>query len=81
MYRRNAPLTVVAGRIAVAQVVGSSRPIAYVAAGFHIARATRSKWVGRLRERGELGLQDHSSAPVHRPSQLPVWVLELIEFC
>ena len=77
---RNAPLTVLGRQRAVAQVIERGRPIAHVAAEFHIARSTLSKWVGRYHEHGELGLQDHSSAPANRPTRLPVWVLELIEF-
>ncbi|WP_258775560.1 helix-turn-helix domain-containing protein, partial [Brachybacterium alimentarium] len=79
MHHRNAPLTVVGRQRAIAQVVEVGRPIAHVAAEFHIARTTLSKWVGRFREHGELGLQDHSSAPANRPTRLPIWVLELIE--
>lgn len=74
MHRRNAPLTVVGRQRAVAQVVDAGRPIAHVAAEFRIARTTLSKWVGRFREHGELGLQDHSSAPANRPTRLPIWV-------
>ncbi|MGP5254421.1 helix-turn-helix domain-containing protein, partial [Brachybacterium alimentarium] len=58
MHHRNAPLTVVGRQRAVAQVVDSGRPIAHVAAEFHIARTTLSKWVGRYRDQGEGGLQD-----------------------
>ncbi len=64
---------------AVDLVIRGGRPIAHVAAEFHIARSTLSKWVARYREHGEPGLQDRSSAPAHRPSRLPVWVVELIE--
>ncbi|MGP5268716.1 IS481 family transposase [Brachybacterium alimentarium] len=79
MHHRNAPLTVVGRQRAVAQVVDSGRPIAHVAAEFRIARTTLSKWVGRFREHGEAGLEDHSSAPANRPARLPIWALELIE--
>ncbi|WP_343875592.1 helix-turn-helix domain-containing protein, partial [Brachybacterium alimentarium] len=79
MHHRNAPLTVVGRQRAVAQVVDSGRPIAHVAAEFRIARTTLSKWVGRFREHGEAGLEDHSSAPANRPTRLPIWALELIE--
>ena len=79
MHHRNAPLTVVGRQRAVSQVIDSGRPIAHVAAEFHIARTTLSKWVGRYREHGDAGLQDHSSAPASRPTRLPIWVLELIE--
>ncbi|MGP5036852.1 helix-turn-helix domain-containing protein, partial [Brachybacterium alimentarium] len=72
MHHRNAPLTVVGRQRAVAQVVDVGRPIAHVAAEFRIARTTLSKWVGRFREHGEAGLEDHSSAPANRPTRLPI---------
>ena len=68
MHHRNAPLTVVGRQRAVAEVIDSGLPIAHVAAEFHIARTTLSKWVGRYRDQGELGLQDHSSTPANRPT-------------
>lgn len=80
MHHRNAPLTDVGRQRAVAQVVEVGRPIAYVSTELHIARATLSKWVGRFREHGELGLEDRSSALANRPILLPVRVLELIDF-
>ena len=61
MHHRNAPLTVVGRQWAVAQVADVGRPIAHVAAEFRIARTTLSKWVGRFREHGELGLQERSA--------------------
>jgi len=64
---------------AVDQVIGKGRPIAHVAAEFHIARATLSKWVSRYRVHGEVGLGDRSGAPAERPSRLATWVVELIE--
>ncbi|MGP5054123.1 IS481 family transposase [Brachybacterium paraconglomeratum] len=79
MTHRNAPLTAVGRQRAVAQVLEVGRPIAHVAAEFHIARATLSKWVSRYRAHGLAGLEDHSSAPANRPSRLPVRVVELIE--
>ena len=79
MTHRNAPLTVLGRQRAVAQVIERGRPIAHVAAEFHIARATLSKWVARYRASGPAGLEDHSSAPAHRPSRLPAPVVELIE--
>ena len=80
MHHRNAPLTDVGRQRTVAQVVEVGRPIAYVSTELHIARATLSKWVGRFREHGELGLEDRSSALVNRPIFLPVRGLELIDF-
>lgn len=72
MYHRSAPLTVVGRQRAVAQVIGSGRPIAHVAAKFRIARTTLAKWVGRYRDHGETELEDHSSAPANRPTRLPI---------
>lgn len=79
MTHRNAPLTVLGRQRAVAQVLERERPIAHVAAEFHIARATLSKWVARYREQGATGLEDRSSAPAYRPTRLEGWVVELIE--
>ena len=79
MTHRNAPLTAVGRQRAVAQVLEVDCPIAHVAAEFHIARATLSKWVSRYRAHGLAGLEDRSSAPANRPSRLPVRVVELIE--
>ena len=79
MTHRNAPLTTVGRQRAVDQVLERGRPIAHVAAEFHIARATLSKWVSRYRELGVVGLEDRSSAPAHRPTRLEGWVVELIE--
>lgn len=79
MTHRNAPLTVLGRQRAVTEVLGKGRPIAHVAAEFHIARATLSKWVARYSDRGSAGLEDRSSAPANRPSRLPAWVVELIE--
>lgn len=79
MTHANAPLTPIGRLRAVEEVLDRGRPIAHVAAEFHIARATLSKWVTRYRQSGPEGLVDRSSAPAHRPTRLPVWVLELIE--
>src|SRR5699024_6996887 len=79
MTHRNAPLTVLGRQRAVTQVIERGRPIAHVAAEFHIARATLSIWVGRYRAAGAAGLEDRSSAPANRPSRLSVEVIELIE--
>lgn len=53
MTHRNAPLTVLGRQRAAAQVIERGRPIVHVAAEFHIARSTLSKWVGRYRANGE----------------------------
>ena len=79
MSHRNAPLTPVGRRRAIAQVLERGRPISHVAAEFRISRATLSKWVNRYLLHGEDGLIDRSSAPTHRPTRLPVEVVELIE--
>ena len=79
MTHRNAPLTVLGRQRAVTEVLERGRPIAHVAAEFHIARATLSKWVARYRDRGSAGLVDRSTAPANRPARLPAWVVELIE--
>ena len=75
----NAPLTVLGRQRAVALVIERDRLIAHVAAEFHIARATISKWVGRYRAGGASGLEDRSSVPVNRSSRLRTKGVELIE--
>jgi transposase-like protein len=79
MTHRNAPLMTLGRQRAVDHVIERGRPIAHVAAEFHIARAALSKWVTRYRELGVVGLEDRSSAPVYRPTRLAGWVVELIE--
>src|SRR5699024_1896334 len=79
MTHGNAPLTVLGRERAVDQVIRKGRPIAHVAAEFHIARATLSKWVSRYRDHRVLGLEDRSSAPAARPSRLAAWVVERLE--
>ena len=79
MTHRNAPLTVEGRQRAVDQVLKHNRPIAHVAAQFHIARSTLSKWVGRYRQYGPNGLEDRSSAPRRVPNRLPAHTVTLIE--
>lgn len=79
MTHRNAPLTVLGRQRAVAQVLERGRPISHVAAEFHIARSTLTKWVTRYRAGGADALVDRSSAPAHRPTRLPIDVVELID--
>ena len=79
MTHRNAPLTAIGRHRAVTQVLEVGRPIAHVAAEFHIARATLSKWVARYRSHGLADLEDRSSAPAKRPSRTPMRVVEQIE--
>ncbi len=57
MTHANAPLTVLGRQRAVTQVVAAGRPVAHVAAEFHIARSTLSKWVARYRQCGVAGLR------------------------
>lgn len=80
MTHRNAPLTMLGRQRAVDQVLGRGRPIAHVAAEFHIARATLSKWVARYRADGTAGLEDRSSAPTQCPQRLPERAVSLIEY-
>jgi transposase InsO family protein len=43
-----------------------------------VARATVAKWVQRFRDEGLAGLEDRSSAPMHRPHALPTKEVERI---
>src|SRR5699024_6200654 len=79
MTHRNAPLTVLGRERAVDQVIRKGRPIAHVAAEFHIARATLSKWVARYRDHGVPGLEVRSCATAGRPSRLAAGVAEQIQ--
>ncbi|RVW10863.1 IS481 family transposase [Prescottella agglutinans] len=56
-----------------------TRPIAHVAAEMGISRACASKWVGRYRGFGELGLHDRSSVPHHQPTATGPDVVARIE--
>lgn len=76
MTHANAPL---GRRRAVEEVLERGRPIAHVAAEFHISRATLSKRVNRYRHDGPGALEDRSSAPANRPTRLAAWVVEKIE--
>lgn len=78
MLHANAPLTP-EGRLRMVRRVEAGRPIAHVAAEADIARATVTKWVKRYRTGGIAALQDRSSAPTHRPTRLPVAVIEQID--
>ncbi|MGA5422387.1 helix-turn-helix domain-containing protein, partial [Streptomyces lavendulocolor] len=62
MSNRNARLTVFGRRLLVERV-RSGRPVAHVAAGMGISRATAHKWMRRWRAEGEAGLHDRSSRP------------------
>lgn len=74
---RNAPLTP-EGRMRLV-IRCRTRPIAHVAAEMGISRATASKWVGRYKRFGELGLLDRSSAPARQPTATPARLVEQIE--
>ena len=78
MTHRNAPLTP-QGRYRLVMRVQAGRPSAHVAAEAGIARATLSKWVARYRQGGTEALEDHSSAPAHRPTQTSAETVDLIE--
>ena len=77
MSHRNAPLTA-AGRLRLVERC-QYRPIAHVAAEAGLSRQCLSKWVGRYRQCGQVGLLDRSSVPHASPSQLAPQVVELIE--
>src|SRR6476659_5107717 len=73
---RNAPLTP-EGRLRLVKRC-QHRPIAHIAAEAGVSRQCLGKWVARYREHGEVGLLNHSSAPVNRPTQTPEDVVERI---
>jgi transposase len=63
---RNARLTV-RGRRLLVERVRSGRPVAHVAAGMGISRATAHKWLRRWRAEGEAGLHGRLSRPHRTP--------------
>ncbi len=73
----NAPLSLEGRRRLIERC--RNRPIGHVAAEMGISRATASKWVGRYRQYGELGLLDRSSAPLSQPTATSGEILERIE--
>ncbi|WP_137876695.1 IS481 family transposase, partial [Rhodococcus sp. Q] len=77
MTHSNAPLSVEGRRRLVERC--QHRPIAHVAAEMGISRACASKWVGRYRQYGELGLADRSSVPHRQPTATPNQVVARIE--
>ena len=77
MSHRNAPLTP-AGRLRLVHRC-QYRPIAHVAAEAGVSRQCLSKWVSRYRRDGVGGLDDHSSAPSRRPTELNPKVVAEIE--
>jgi len=77
MSHANAPLTP-EGRLRLVMRC-RFRPVAHVAAEAGVSRACLSKWKARFERDGVAGLEDHSSAPHRRPTQLDPAVVELIE--
>lgn len=69
MSHRNAPLSVEGRRRLVRRC--QDRPIAHVAAEMGISRSCASKWVGRHRRYGDLGLHDRPSTPHRQPTRTP----------
>ncbi len=66
MLHGNARLTVCA-RLEMVKQVLAGWPQTEVARQFRVSRATVSKWLGRYRVEGNLGLLDHSSKPSRSP--------------
>jgi len=58
--------------------IAQGLPAWQVAQDLGISRQTVQKWMARVRNEGELGLQDRSSRPVHSPAALPKSQLERI---
>lgn len=77
MTHGSAPLSVEGRRRLVARC--QTRPVAHVAKEMGISCACASKWVNRYRRFGELGLEDRSSSPHHRPTATPDTVINQIE--
>jgi transposase InsO family protein len=68
---RRARLTPFGRWLIVHRVEDLGWPVAHVAAMSGVSRATAHKWPRRFRDEGPPGLEDRSSAPVHRPRALP----------
>ncbi|MDT0382387.1 IS481 family transposase [Streptomyces sp. DSM 42041] len=77
MSHRNAPLSVEGRRRLVRRC--QDRPIAHVAAEMGISRACASKWVGRYRLHGDLGLLDRPSTPHRQPTRTRGEIVARIE--
>ncbi|MBO0882483.1 MAG: IS481 family transposase [Mycobacterium sp.] len=77
MTHRNAPLTPEGRQRLIERC--RTRPIAHVAAEMGISRATASKWVGRYRRYGDIGLLDRTSTPHHQPAATDPAVTARIE--
>lgn len=77
MTHANSPLTVEGRRRLIERC--RTRPLAHVAAEMGISRATASKWVGRYRRFGEVGLHDRASTPIRQPTATRNEVVVMIE--
>ena len=77
MTHANAPLSPEGRRRLVERC--RTRPIAHVASEMGISRATASKWVGRYKQFGKLGLVDRSSVPGRQPTATPGLLVTRIE--
>ncbi|HJE84131.1 MAG TPA: IS481 family transposase [Corynebacterium amycolatum] len=77
MTHANSPLTVEGRRRLIERC--RTRPLAHVAAEMGISRATASKWVGRYRRFGEVGLHDRASTPSRQPTATRPEVVMMIE--
>lgn len=60
-------------------MIEHGRPVAHVAAEFHIARSTLTKWVNHFRAGGPVGLEERTIAPLNLPTRLPHQSVERIE--
>jgi hypothetical protein len=68
---RNAPLTET-GRLRLARCVVDDRwPLRRAAERFQVSVGCAKRWADRYRERGDAGMADHSSRPVHSPRRTP----------
>ena len=70
MSHRNGRLTVYGRALLVHRVLVEGWRPAVAAEAAGVSRATVYKWLRRYRDEGEVGLQDRSSAPHHRPRAL-----------
>ena len=77
MYHANAPLTFEGRRRLIERCL--HRPQAHVAAEMGISRQCVSKWFGRWRRYGELGLYERSSQPHRQPTATSAETIAKIE--
>ena len=78
MVHRRARLTPLGRLVVVERVLVHRWPAARVAEAASVSRPTVYKWVRRFLEEGIEGLNDRSSAPHRRPSELPAEAIEEI---